>query len=137
MSAQGQGGRQVRDEPDQMFDHFAVEYTFADGTRMMAQGRHMPGCWGYFGDVVHGTTGCAVLGEGVRQPRLFEGYAQATDDLIRKHEGKAANAYQVEHDLLFDAIRAEGLAKYIASGDRRDYEVHIRDHIPGLLDGEM
>ena len=24
-----------------MFDHYAVEYSFADGTRMMAQGRHI------------------------------------------------------------------------------------------------
>ncbi len=105
VSAQGQGGRQVRDKADQMFDHFAVEYTFADGTHMMAQGRHMPGCWGFFGDVIHGTTGCAVLGEGVRNPRLFKGHAQASKDLIWKHRDKAANAYQVEHDLLFDAIR--------------------------------
>ena len=42
VSAQGQGGRQVRTEPDQLFDHYAVEYTFADGTRLFAQGRHMP-----------------------------------------------------------------------------------------------
>ena len=41
VSAQGQGGRQTRTEPDQLFDHYAVEYTFADGTRMMAQGRGM------------------------------------------------------------------------------------------------
>ena len=47
VSAQGQGGRQVRNEPDQLFDHYAVEYTFADGTRLFAQGRHMAGCWGF------------------------------------------------------------------------------------------
>ena len=40
VSAQGQGGRQVRTEPDQLFDHYAVEYTFPDGTRLFAQGRH-------------------------------------------------------------------------------------------------
>ena len=33
VSAQGQGGRQTRTEADQLFDHYAVEYTFADGTR--------------------------------------------------------------------------------------------------------
>ena len=64
VSAQGQGGRQVRTEPDQLFDHYAVEYTFADGTRLFAQGRHMTGCWGFFGDVIHGAKGSAVLGEG-------------------------------------------------------------------------
>ena len=64
VSAQGQGGRQVRTEPDQLFDHYAVEYTFADGTRLLAQGRHMAGCWGFFGDVIHGAKGSAILGEG-------------------------------------------------------------------------
>ena len=34
VSAQGQGGRQLRTEPDQLFDHYAVEYRFADGTRL-------------------------------------------------------------------------------------------------------
>ncbi|MFP4058530.1 MAG: Gfo/Idh/MocA family protein, partial [Candidatus Brocadiia bacterium] len=33
VAAQGQGGRQVRSVPDQLFDHYAVEYTFPDGTR--------------------------------------------------------------------------------------------------------
>ncbi|MFW6162311.1 MAG: Gfo/Idh/MocA family protein, partial [Planctomycetota bacterium] len=33
VSAQGQGGRQVRNAADQLFDHYAVEYTFPDGTR--------------------------------------------------------------------------------------------------------
>lgn len=46
VSAQGQGGRQVRTESDQLFDHYSVEYTFADGTRMLAQGRHQTSCWG-------------------------------------------------------------------------------------------
>ena len=45
VSAQGQGGRQVRTEPDQLFDHYAVEYSFADGTRMFLQGRQIAGCW--------------------------------------------------------------------------------------------
>ena len=57
-----------------MFDHYAVEYTFPDGTRLFAQGRHMNGCWGFFGDVIHGTKGSAVLGEGIPSPRLYKGY---------------------------------------------------------------
>ncbi|MBN2506348.1 MAG: hypothetical protein JXQ71_06610 [Verrucomicrobia bacterium] len=44
VSAQGHGGRQTRSEPDQMFDHYAVEYTFPDGTRLLAQGRHVNKC---------------------------------------------------------------------------------------------
>jgi predicted dehydrogenase len=105
VEAQGQGGRQVRTQPDQLFDHYAVEYRFADGTRLFAQGRHMANCWGFFGDVIHGTTGCGVLGEGIRKPRIYKGHDQDDAKAIWQHEGQAANAYQVEHDLLFDAIR--------------------------------
>ncbi len=62
VSAQGQGGRQVRTVPDQLFDHYAAEYTFPDGTRLLAQGRHMADCWGFFGSVIHGAKGSAILG---------------------------------------------------------------------------
>jgi predicted dehydrogenase len=71
VACQGQGGRQVRTLPDQLFDHYLVEYSFPDGTRLMAEGRHMDQCWGFFGDVIHGSKGCAVLGEGVTEPRLY------------------------------------------------------------------
>lgn len=60
VSVQGMGGRQVRKEPDQLFDHYWAEYTFPDGTRMIAQGRHISQCWDFFGDVIHGSKGCAV-----------------------------------------------------------------------------
>ena len=105
VAAQGQGGRQGREHPDQLFDHYSVEYRFADGTRLLAQGRHMDNCWGFFGDIIHGTTGSAVLGEGVKQPRIFKGYNQTTENRIWEYKGPRSNAYDVEHQLLFDAIR--------------------------------
>ena len=105
VSAQGQGGRQVRTHPDQLFDHYAVEYTFGDGTRLFAQGRHMSGCWVFFGDIIHGTTVSAILGEGVKQPRIFKGYNQTADNRIWEYKGPRSNGYEVEHQLLFDAIR--------------------------------
>ena len=107
VSAQGQGGRQVRTEPDQLFDHYAVEYTFADGTRLLAQGRHMAGCWGFFGDVIHGAKGSAVLGEGVGQPRIYKGHADRRQIWSGSTRGPPCNPYQLEHDLLFEAIRQD------------------------------
>ena len=107
VSAQGQGGRQVRDQPDQLFDHYAVEYTFPDGTRLFAQGRHIPNCWGFFGDVIHGTKGAAVLGEGITNPRIFKDYAQKPENMLWEYKGPKCNHYQHEHDLLFAAIRAD------------------------------
>ncbi len=105
VSVQGMGGRQVRQDPDQLFDHYAAEYTFADGTRMVAQGRHMNKCWDFFGDVLQGTKGCAILGENQPQPRLFKGHNRTSENLIWSYKGAPCNHYQREHDLLFDAIR--------------------------------
>jgi len=103
VSAQGQGGRQVRDKPDQLFDHWAIEYSFADGTRLFAQGRHMNGCWGFFGNKIHGTKGAAMLGEGIGNPRIYKDCTQK--EVAWEYSGQRGSGYQIEHDLLFDAIR--------------------------------
>jgi len=105
VSAQGMGGRQVRNEPDQLFDHYGAEYTFPDGTRMFAQGRHMNNCFDFFGDIIQGAKGSAILGEGQPKPRLFKGYNQTSENLIWSYKGPECDHYQREHDLLFDAIR--------------------------------
>jgi myo-inositol 2-dehydrogenase / D-chiro-inositol 1-dehydrogenase len=105
VSVQGMGGRQVRQDADQLFDHYGAEYSFADGTRMFAQGRHIANTWDLFGDIIHGTKGSGILGEGQPKPRLFKGYNQKSENLIWSYKGPACDHYQVEHDLLFDAIR--------------------------------
>jgi myo-inositol 2-dehydrogenase / D-chiro-inositol 1-dehydrogenase len=105
VTVQGMGGRQVRQERDQLFDHYAAEYTFADGTRMVVQGRHMEGCWDSWGVQAQGAKGSAVLGEGVDLPRLYKGYSQTSKKLIWHFKGQKNNPYQTEHDLLFEAIR--------------------------------
>lgn len=107
VSAQGQGGRQQRTTPDQLFDHYAVEYSFEDGTRLFAQGRHMADCWGFFGDVIHGTKGAAVLGEGITDPKIYRGHRIVPENVIWRYQGPPHNHYQHEHDLLFAAIRED------------------------------
>lgn len=104
-SAQGMGGRQVRDVPDQLFDHYTCEFTFPDGTKLFAQGRHQNGCHDFFGDVLHGAKGCAVLGEGQTRPRLFKGHEPASENILWDYHGASCDHYQREHDLLFAAIR--------------------------------
>ncbi|MEK7675498.1 MAG: Gfo/Idh/MocA family oxidoreductase, partial [Verrucomicrobiota bacterium] len=105
VSVQGMGGRQVRPDSDQLFDHYAAEYNFADGTRLFAQGRHINKCYDFFGDIIHGAKGSAVLGEGQPKPRLFKGHQQTSENLLWEYKGPGCEQYQVEHDLLFDAIR--------------------------------
>ncbi len=105
VSVQGMGGRQNRQEPDQLFDHYAAEFQFADGARFVAQGRHINNCWDFFGDVIQGATGSAVLGEGQPNPRLYKGYQQTRENLLWEYKGPPCDHYQREHDLLFAAIR--------------------------------
>lgn len=65
----------------------------------------MPRCWGFFGAVIHGTTGCAVLGEGQPKPMLFKGHRPLAEQVLWRHRGEAGDQYQIEHDRFFDAIR--------------------------------
>src|SRR4029079_11973038 len=89
----------------QLFDHYAAEFTFPDGTRLHAQGRHQNHCHDFFGDVVHGAKGSAILGEGQPKPRLYRGHNQTAENLIWEYKGSPSDHYQNEHDLLFAAIR--------------------------------
>lgn len=107
VSAQGMGGRCARTEPDQLFDHYLVEYAFADGARLFAQGRHVNKCHDIFSDFAHGTKGSAVLMENLSRPnsRLYQSHAMTKENEIWRFSDRLPDPYQVEHDLLFDAIR--------------------------------
>jgi predicted dehydrogenase len=96
ISAQGQGGRLVVSESQRgdIFDHHFVEFTFSDGVKMFAQTREIGGCWSVTGSQAYGHAGQANIGTGVIQG------ANAW-----RFRDKAANPYQVEHDVLIDAIR--------------------------------
>jgi predicted dehydrogenase len=96
--AQGQGGRQVRRGPEfgEIFDHHMVEYTYADGSKMLSQCRHIKGCWNNVSEHVHGTRGQADVGAG----RIL-----GPDGVLFEYRGERDDPYQVEHDRLFAAIR--------------------------------
>ncbi len=106
-NAQGQGARVARTDPDQMLDQYAVEYTFPDGAKLLAQGRHVTGCWDVFSDFAHGTRGSAVLMENLAaaKSRLYRNQAQTPENLVWRYQGPTPDPYQREHDLFFDAIR--------------------------------
>jgi myo-inositol 2-dehydrogenase / D-chiro-inositol 1-dehydrogenase len=107
ISAQGMGGRCARTEPDQLFDHYMVEYFFTDGARLFAQGRHVNKCWDIFSDFAHGTKGSAVIMENLARAnsRLYKNQVMAKENEIWRYSGSLRDPYQIEHDLLFDAIR--------------------------------
>lgn len=107
VSAQGHGARVARTDPDQMLDDYVVEYTFADGTKLLAQGRHINRTWDVFTDQVHGTRGSGLLMESLSapKPRLYSGHVQTPAHEVWRWQGPPCDPYQVEHDDLFDAIR--------------------------------
>jgi len=59
----GMGGREQRMEGDptksQIFDHTFCEFTFADGSKMFSQGRHLKGGWTNVSEFAQGTKGMA------------------------------------------------------------------------------
>ncbi len=108
VSAQGFGGRCYREAGNQ-FDHYTVEYTFADGTKLFAFSRHMNGCWNTYSDYAHGALGSAVLMETLGQPRpkIYRGHEQTRANLIWEFGRDDPNPYQIEWQVLLDAIRQD------------------------------
>lgn len=107
VSVQGQGGRQVRRANDQMFDHAAYEYRFDDGVKMIVQLRQIANTYSSFRAVIHGTKGCAVVGEGVRDPLIYKGLKEVPENVVWKPQAEVCDSYQEEHNRLFQAIRED------------------------------
>jgi len=103
VKANGMGGRQVRVDKryGEIYDHHACEFFFPDGSVMISQCRHIPGCWNAVDEHVHGTKGRAQLDSNPRSCRLIG----ADGKVSYQFEGSTANPYQLEHDDLFHAIR--------------------------------
>ncbi|MEX0728216.1 MAG: Gfo/Idh/MocA family oxidoreductase, partial [Planctomycetaceae bacterium] len=95
--ASGMGGRQVRTDKKfgEIYDHFAVEYEYADGTRMFSQCRHIQNTWSSVSEYATGSRGYANISGG----QITSG------DNVWKYDGKRTDPYQVEHDDLIAAIR--------------------------------
>ena len=96
VSARGMGGIETRKGPDygEIFDHHAVEFTYEDGSICFSQCRHQLGCWNSVSEYAVGTKGKASI----------DRYTITGDNAWRFRENEK-NAYQVEHDDFFDAIR--------------------------------
>jgi predicted dehydrogenase len=109
IKAQATGGRHYRgDDIDQNFDAYAIEYTFADGTKLYLDGRTMPGCYQDFASYAHGTKGSAVISTAGHTPakcRIYKGHNFVESDLAWAFPAPEPNPYQVEWDDLIDAIR--------------------------------
>ncbi|RMG34621.1 MAG: gfo/Idh/MocA family oxidoreductase [Planctomycetota bacterium] len=105
------GGRHYRGNMvDQNFDHYSIEYTFADGTKLYVDGRTIPNCYRQFASFAHGTKGLAVISTAAHTPakcRIYDGHNQLREKLKWAFPQPEPNPYQVEWDDLIDAIRAD------------------------------
>lgn len=109
--AHGMGGCEVRQGPDygEIFDHHAVEFEYADGSRVYSQCRHINGCWSNVSEHATGTKGTCDI----------SGYTIRGENAWRFRQAGGRDAYQQEHDDLFDAIRNDkpfNEAEYGAKG---------------------
>jgi hypothetical protein len=96
--AEGMGGRQVRTGKDfgEIYDHHMVEFTYANGAKMLSQCRHIPNCAESVSEHAHGAAGTADISGG--RIRAAGGWEWSYD-------GPNWDPYQREHDQLFAAIR--------------------------------
>ena len=107
VKALGFGGRSMPNLGGQMFDSWHAEFEFADGTYLSSYCAERSNTFYCYNDFAYGTKGSAVIMDSIGQAksRLYKSHAMVPENLLWAHPGPEPNPYQVEHVLLFDAIR--------------------------------
>jgi predicted dehydrogenase len=95
IKAMGMGGRQVRVDSvyGHIYDHFAVEYEYENGVRMLSMCRQIDGTSGRINEHIVGTKGNSNANTTIRGEKNW------------KFDGERPNPYVEEHKTLFDCIR--------------------------------
>jgi len=101
INAKGIGGAEVRRGKDSgwLYDHFGIEYEWADGTRLFHQNRQIPGCYNYVAETAIGTDGMV---ECINDRTIFN--ITGKNEWHYTKEDPIVDPYQKEHNDLFDAI---------------------------------
>ena len=118
VKAQALGGRHYRHDPqgnlliDQNFDVYSVEYTFADGSKLIADGRCIAGAEQIYSSYALGTKGMAIIsksGDCGPPSSTYKGFLPVKSKMT--WESKVApelnNPYVNEWNDLVDAIRSD------------------------------
>ena len=115
IKAQALGGRHYKQGSngmqyiDQNFDTYSVEYVFADGARMLFDGRHITGCQPIYSSYLHGSTGMAIAsksGDCGAPASTFKGQNPMRSNMIWESK-TSSSPYQNEWDDLIEAIRED------------------------------
>jgi predicted dehydrogenase len=101
VKARGMGGREIDHggtDDGEIFDHFACQFEYEDGSILSSECRHQPGCWNSVSEYAQGTKGKVDLSGA----RIYG------DNQWRFAKGDSTkDPYQQEHDDFFAAIRAD------------------------------
>lgn len=92
------GGRQARQNQNygHIYDHFAVEFEYENGSRMFSQCRQMNGCEGKVEEAVVGTKGISNCAN----------YIRPKEGQLWRFREESPNPYQYEHQTLMEGIRS-------------------------------
>ncbi|MEP6670926.1 MAG: Gfo/Idh/MocA family oxidoreductase [Chthoniobacter sp.] len=101
VTAKGVCGAEVRRGKDAgwLMDHYAIEYEYADGTRLFHQNRQIPDCFNYVAENAHGTKGSL---ECINDRTIFN--ITGPNEWKYQKEVPTVDPYQQEHNDLFKAI---------------------------------
>ena len=116
VKAHALGGRHYRQSPegityvDQNFDTYSVEYTYADGSKLILDGRCINGCHDIFSSYAHGSKGMAIVsksGDCGMPSSTYRGQNPVKSKMLwqSKVNREERNPYQNEWNDLMDAIR--------------------------------
>lgn len=112
VKAMGVGGRHYKTAEDgtpyvdQNFDSYGIEYTFADGAKLVFDGRYIDNGKTVYNSFIHGTKGCAIAsrqGDAGAPSSIFKGQAESDDNLVWRSTERSS-AYQNEWNDLMEAI---------------------------------
>jgi len=108
VAAHGVGGRFAGStDCSQNLDSYAIEYTFADGSKAQVTGRYLPKCHNDFVTYLHGTKCAARFSGNIHAPngQIYRDQRIANDNVAWKPEKERINPWQAEWNVLLDAIR--------------------------------
>ncbi|MDD3587182.1 MAG: Gfo/Idh/MocA family oxidoreductase [Thermoguttaceae bacterium] len=97
VKANGMGGRQIRCFPrfkdsGYRWDHYFIEFTYADGTQCFSQCRQQAKCFNSLDEVFYGTK---AYGKTVQSGEVW--IKDRAENTLWKYEGKSPNPFQEEH----------------------------------------
>jgi len=110
VSVHGLGGREPNSaDCSQNLHTYAMEYTFADGTKALVNSRSMSKCHNDFATFVHGTKCAAQFSGNVHAPtvQIYKDQRTAKNNIAWRPKREKVSPYQVEWDMLLSAIRQD------------------------------